>query len=91
MKVFNMTSPRTGAKVANQFIIVDDDRIVFQSYNSTCAAVTNHGRNLDLFDDFDYSVTTAKYCKAFISEYFNGDTAETWKAAKAGQRIFEVK
>ena len=41
MKVENMTSSRSGREVANQFIIRDDTRIVFQSYDSTIAIIDN--------------------------------------------------
>lgn len=34
MKVYNMESPRSGRKVANQFIISDEHRMIFQSYDS---------------------------------------------------------
>ena len=36
MKVENMTSNK-GNKIANQFIIYDDDKVYFQSYDSTIA------------------------------------------------------
>ena len=58
MKVENMTSSRSGREVANQFIIRDDTRIVFQSYDSTIAIIDNSkegAAKLTLGRDWDYN------------------------------------
>ena len=91
MTVKNMCSPRTGKEVANQFIIHDDetDVYVFQSYNSVCAEYDSKKRCLKLYDDFDYSTTTSKYCKSFIKNYTPFDVSEVWnKAKKDNQTVF---
>lgn len=66
MHVTNMNSPRTGKPVANQFIITNGDITVFQSYASTIATI-NHGEDtITLGENWDYSVTTAKYRNLFF-------------------------
>ena len=91
MKVKNMCSTRTGKPVANQFIIHNDETGVytFQSYNSVCAEYDSKNTILTLYDDFDYSVTTAKYCKSFIDDYTPFVVSEVWnKAKKDNQTVF---
>jgi len=76
MKVQNMTNAN-GNKVANQFIITDQDMDydyeVFQSYSTTIVQRTVGLRtgvvevNLDR-DYWDYSVTTSKYRNQFLGE-----------------------
>ena len=72
MKVRNMISARSGRKVANQFIIEDNTRVVFQSYDSTIAIIdrTKKGaESLTLGRDWDYSVTTMKYLYQFLNQF----------------------
>ena len=69
MKVYNMTSPRTGREIANQFIIEDGSRVVFQSYNSMIAEIDKRTRTIKIGADWDYSRTTGKYRNAFFNEY----------------------
>lgn len=91
MTVKNMCSVRTGKPVANQFIIHDDetDVYVFQSYKSVCAEYDSRRKALALYSDFDYSVTTSRYCKSFIENYTVFDVSEVWrKAKKDNQRVF---
>ena len=54
----------------NQFIIKDkkQDKIIFQSYESTIAKIEN--KKLTLYADFDYSKTTQKHLYLFINDYF---------------------
>jgi hypothetical protein len=68
MTVENMRSPRTGAKVANQFIIRDGCKIVFQSYDSTIAEVDHNNCTITIHEDWDYSATTGKYRNAFFED-----------------------
>lgn len=61
MKVTNLTSPRSGCPVANQFHIVDDHGVqYFQSYSSVIAKREKGVVTLDEHYH-DYSVTTIKY------------------------------
>ena len=79
MKVQNMTSPRTGREVANQFIIRDSARTVFQSYSSMIACIDYKNKSIEIGSNWDYSVTTGKYRNQFFSN-------EGWTelACKAG-------
>ena len=95
MRVINMTSPRTGAKVANQFIIESDDSDTFQSYDSTIAKYGNDKGDilLEVGDDWDYSRTTMRYFKQFLSGYGWGDKewGELTKALKGGKTDFKIR
>jgi len=92
MKVSNLTSPRTGSKVANQFIMVDGRTTVFQSYDSIIVKRVWHyaDDNADGFSGYkitldknywDYSVTTGKYRNQFLGE----NKATTLKKIKSGE------
>ena len=70
MKVRNMESPRTGRPVANQFIIFDDNKLVFQSYNSMIVEWNKATSTLTFGKDWNYSTTTAKYRNEFLKMYF---------------------
>ena len=82
MKVENMTSAR-GNKVANQFIITDDNNSkYFQSYRSIIAKKSRGKIYLDEYF-WDYSVTTGKYRNEFLGE----GIAETRAKIKNGEYI----
>lgn len=86
MKVENMVSERSGREVANQFIIRDDNKIVFQSYNSIIAVIDNSKTGADrltLGCDWDYSNTTMKYLNKFLRDFFgwSGACAKAIRAA----------
>jgi hypothetical protein len=68
MKVENMESSR-GNKIANQFIITDDEngKTVFQSYKSIIVMI-RHGETFLDVNKWDYSVTTGKYRNQFLNE-----------------------
>jgi hypothetical protein len=70
MTVRNMTSARSGREVANQFVIEDGKRVVFQSYETPIALYNKETKVCIVnIDYFDYSVTTSKYFNQFIREY----------------------
>ncbi len=52
----------------NQFVIFEEGKTVFQSYDSTIAEVDDNG-NLTLFRDWNYSNTTRKHLYLFIVDY----------------------
>lgn len=69
MRVKNMTSGRSGREVANQFIITDGNKIVFQSYDSTICIIDNNKKGAEritLGKHWDYSNTTRKYLYQFL-------------------------
>lgn len=55
--------------VKNQFVIEDDDKITFQSYESTVAIYDRKKHLLTLGKNWDYSTTTRKYLYMFINDY----------------------
>ena len=68
MKVYNMTSSRTGKEVANQFeIVADNGDIFFQSYHTIIAKKSGGKITLDEAA-WDYSMTTGKYRNQFLGE-----------------------
>ena len=76
MKVYNMTSPRTGKAVANQFIITDEDKTFFQSYSTTIAVFDAFDLTLDNEAEH-YSKTTSKYLWKFLCTYYAANLRET--------------
>lgn len=95
MKVENMTSSN-GNKVANQFIITDDNgNKAFQSYNSVIVKKPadfgwSHEKNRRMwglieldYKYWDYSKTTSKYRNQFLGE----TKAETQKKIDSGEYV----
>ena len=85
MKINNLTSPRSGRPVANQFEIMHNNERYFQSYNSIICKYDAAGRLV--FDPhfWDYSVTTSKYRNQFTGL----TTQETKRRIAAGSITFE--
>lgn len=74
MTVRNMTSARSGREVANQFVIEDNGKWVFQSYSTPIASYNAQTRICKVNTDyFNYSITTSKYFNQFISEWLGID------------------
>lgn len=65
MKVTNITNSR-GRKVANQFIIENENVYTFQSYNSIIAIVDFNNSIITLGSDWNYSTTTSRYRNKFF-------------------------
>ena len=85
MKVENMMSPNVNsfAKVANQFIIKNNDGTYFQSYQ-TIIAVKNIDGSVELdLNKWNYSRTTSKYRNIFLNE----TTKETRAKIVSGEYI----
>lgn len=66
MKVRNMTSANTGREIANQFIIEDENRTLFQSYSSPIVEIDREKKVITVFEDYNYSRTTGKYRNQFM-------------------------
>ena len=81
MQVKNMKSSK-GNKIANQFIIYNDDATYFQSYSSIIVKLSKGKIYLDK-NKWAYSVTTGKYRNKFLNE----TKSETEKKIKSGQYI----
>ena len=69
MKVYNMESPRSGRPVANQFVIADDHRMIFQSYDSMIVDIDFANSTVTFGKDWNYSTTTSKYRNEFLAMY----------------------
>lgn len=89
IKVYNLSSPRSGEPVKNQFVVrIPALNIVrFQSYETTCLIYDYDKRVLTVFPEaFGYSVTTSKYSRAFLCDELNfsgSDVDELRKLAKS--------
>lgn len=66
LKVSNMTSEASGRKVANQFIIEDGNKTMFQSYRSPIVEIDRKQGKITVHPHWDYSNTTAKYRNQFM-------------------------
>ena len=64
-KVYNLTSPRTGNPVPNQFVVVENGIKYFKSYKTIIARVKNGAITLDK-NKWDFSKTTVKYLCEFL-------------------------
>ena len=89
MKVENFTNSR-GNKVKNQFFIMDNDVIYFQSYNIIIAKKDlrhdRKGKCITLDKTYwDYSSTTGKFRNLFLGE----NIAETRKKIASGEYQLE--
>lgn len=72
MKVKSIISPRSGEAVRNQFVIIDDNAIYFQSYESVVAKLEINEPYMDkliLGRDWDYSNTTSRWLYVFLYDY----------------------
>ena len=67
MRVSNMTSPRSGSPVANQYVIENDGVELFQSYQTPIAK--KEGDYLVISSDYNYSRTTSKYFWKWVGNY----------------------
>ena len=75
-----------GRAVANQFVITDGTKTVFQSYNSDIVMIDSSKKTLKFGSDYKNSTTTIKHRNKFLSDYFNTsvDTKMVDKAVKDG-------
>lgn len=94
MKVRNLVG-NSGRAIANQFVIFDDNRKVFQSYDSTIVEVEWHSEfcEVNIGYDWDYSRTTSKYFKIFLMDEvgFTDEEVETMKKQlRKGHVLFGV-
>ena len=71
ISVKNLSSPRTGEPVKNQFVVnIPLAGIIrFQSYETTCLVYDRDCRVLTVYPEaFGYSVTTSKYSRSFLRD-----------------------
>ena len=82
MKVYNMTSERTGREIPNQFIISHEGKIYFQSYQ-TIIAMKEAGKITIDTNAENYSRTTSKY----LYQFLNTDRKSLLQDVKAGRIV----
>lgn len=84
VSVRNMTG-HSGREVSNQFIITTPEGEFFQSYETVIAHVPEDPAKPIQLDknNWDYSVTTAKYRNKFLGE----NKSETARKIKSGEYI----
>lgn len=84
MKVYNLKSAQTGKVVPNQFVILDNGKVWFQSYETViCFIDACNGVFLDNGESYDasrneyhaeeFSRTTNKYLLTFLQAYTGYD------------------
>ena len=79
ISVKNISSPRTGEPVKNQFVVnIPLAGITrFQSYNTTCLVYDRECYVLTVYPEaFNYSVTTSKYSRAFLRDEIGLDDSD---------------
>lgn len=70
IKVENMISERSGRAVPNQFVIITDSEITFQSYESIVAIYNRQTKVVKIYNSVaNFSRTTAKYFRQFLDVY----------------------
>lgn len=69
MKVKNLEG-NSGRAIPNQFVIIFDNKKIFQSYDSVIVEVKWHDDfcEVNIGHDWDYSRTTSKYFKIFLMD-----------------------
>jgi hypothetical protein len=80
--VQNLASPRSGRDVPNQFELICENVIAFQSYG-TLIAIRMNGGFLYLTDSHDCSKTTSKYA----TQWTGWSTAERRRGLESGKFI----
>ena len=79
IRVYNLSSPRTGEPVKNQFCInIPLAGITrFQSYNTVCLSYDRDCHVLTVYPEaFGYSVTTSKYSRSFLRDEIGLDYSD---------------
>lgn len=98
LKVWNLSSPRSGHPVCNQYGINNGGVYYFQSYGLECAVYYYNAekkrRVLKLGCYWDYSRTTLKYFRVWLNEigaykYAGLSTNEIRKMIKEGRIEYE--
>jgi hypothetical protein len=86
IKVQNMINSN-GNAVKNQFVIfVNDDKVVFQSYETTICIIDYANRNVFLSPEYKHSVTTSRYFNLFCKKY----SGILWKFAGNSKALQEA-
>jgi hypothetical protein len=65
MTISNLIN-KQGNAVKNQFVIIEGNKVTFQSYNSKIVEI--EGTWITFFQDYNYSSTTSKHRNKFLSD-----------------------
>lgn len=57
-----------GKGVANQIVITEDKKTIFQSYNSNIVMIDNETKTITFGRDYRYSNTTIRHRNKFLSD-----------------------
>ena len=68
LRVSNMVSDASGREIANQFIIKNDNKTMFQSYQSPIVEIDWTNQTLTVYPNWNYSMTTGKYRNMFMRD-----------------------
>lgn len=94
MKVKNLEG-NSGRAIPNQFVIEDDNKKIFQSYDSVIVKVEWHEDfcEVNVGCDWDYSRTTTKYLKIFLMDevgFTDEEVEQIKKELRKGRDFFGV-
>lgn len=83
MFIENLSSPRTGNPVPNQFMLDTNHWRVFQSYSTVIMKVNKIDDHVEVAGDpWSYSMTTSKYVNEFLRDYTYINPDELKKAIR---------
>lgn len=68
MKI-NQIKNENGKAIPNQYVMYEDGKTTFQSYDATIATVDVKTREVVLYPKWDFSTTTGKYRNIFFTDY----------------------
>jgi len=68
-KAYNLVNSNTGRNVINQLVIKGENKVTFQSYDSTIAILDEAKNTLTIGKNWDYSNTTRKWFYEFLRQY----------------------
>lgn len=89
IKTYQLESPRSGNPVANQYEIRVGSKIYFQSYRSIICKIDNGKIYLDSYY-WDYSRTTVKYLKLFLSQFLRDPLSVKEIREKIAKKEFKL-
>lgn len=69
MRVHNIVNDR-GNVTPNQFVIEDNNKTTFQSYDSEILTIEDDAQHIWVGKNYDYSRTTSKYLLQFCRDYY---------------------
>ena len=88
---FNLVNERTKQRIPNQFIILDERNIIFQSYNSMIVRINSALKKIYVYPDYNYSKTTNKYRNQFMDSqgFHNMATLKGFREALEAGKVVD--